>query len=211
MSDSAAPNTDLSVLVRATIEKLRAKLLDLTLSNRLLNFKPSEKSKTHIRIVNEIPEMLLSKLEAGKELEFTWIEEPDTEPDDERTREFIEEFKRAETTDTLYLEQLEKLGKRPSRRQISSLLRGLRDRVRLSLGLDPRVKPSVAERARELGINPSYDLPRDISGPADGRSDLKIQTLLYRENMEIKLAAIRESDKTLLDDAGVNALYATFG
>jgi very-short-patch-repair endonuclease/DNA polymerase III delta prime subunit len=211
MGDTATPRTDLSALVRATIEKLRAKLLDLTLSNRLLNFKPSEKSKTHILIINEIPEVLFARLEAGKELEFAWIEDPDVEPADERTTEFIEEFKRAEISDTLYLEQLEKLGKRPSRRQISNLQRGLRDRVRLSLGLDPRVKPSVAERARELGINPSYDLPREVDRPTDVRSDSKIQTLLYRENMEIKLSAIREADKTLLDDAGVNALYAAFG
>jgi len=202
---------DYAELVRATIEKLRAKLLDLSLSNRLLNFKPSEKSKNHIRIIEEIPETLFAKLEAGKELNFAWIEEPDQEPADEKTQEFIEEFKQAEKADTLYLEQLEKLGKRPSRRQISNLQRGLRDRIRLSLGLEPRIKTTVAERARELGINPSYDLPREIAGQIGARSDLKIQTLLYRENMEIKLSAMREADKTLLDDAGVNALYAAFG
>jgi very-short-patch-repair endonuclease len=211
MDNTAAPRDDFSTLVRATIEKLRTKLLDLTLSNRLLNFKPSEKSKTHIRIINEIPEILFAKLEAGKELEFTWIEEPDVEPADERTRAFIEEFERAETTDAVYLEQLEKLGKRPSRRQLSNLQRGLRDRVRLSLGLDPRAKPSVAERARELGIDPSYELSRELGAPTVARSDSKIQTLLYRESMESKLSAIREADKTLLDDAGVNALYAAFG
>jgi very-short-patch-repair endonuclease len=212
MSDAAGtPHRDFSSLVRAMIERLRAKLLDLSLSNRLLNFKPSEKSKTHILIVDEIPEILFGKLESGKELEFAWIEEPDMEPPDERTREFVEEFKQAETSDIIYLEQLEKLGKRPSRRQISNLKRGLRDRVRLSLGLDPLVKPTVADRARELGINPNYDLPREAGGETATRSDSKIQTLLYRENMEIKLSAIREADKTLLDDAGVNALYATFG
>jgi hypothetical protein len=152
MSDAAAPHSDLAGLARATIEKLRAKLLDLSLSNRLLNFKPSEKSKTHVLIVDEVPERLFSKLEADKELEFVWIEEPDVEPADERTQEFIDGFKQAKATDAVYLEQLEKLGRRPSRRQLSNLERGLRDRVRLSQGLDPRVKISVAERARELGM-----------------------------------------------------------
>src|SRR5713226_545215 len=121
MGAAGASHTELRGLVRATIEKLRTKLLDLSLSNRLLNFKPSEKSKTHIRIIDEIPEILFEKLEAGKELEFAWIEEADVEPADERTREFIEGFKHAKTTDTIYLEQFEKLGKRPSRRQISNL------------------------------------------------------------------------------------------
>jgi very-short-patch-repair endonuclease len=211
MIESSAPNSDLKGLVRATIEKLRLKLLDLTMSNRLLNFKPSEKSKSHIRVIDAVPEVLFEKLEAGKELEFVWIEEPDLEPADERTREFVEATKAAKTTDAVYLEQMEKLGKRPSRRQLSNLERGLRDRVRLSEGLSPRVKPSVADQARELGMDPSYDLPMNTENHTRVHSDSKIQTLLYRETMEAKLSAIRESDKTLLDDAGVNALYAAFG
>jgi len=211
MGDAGHPHADFTALVRAMIEKLRAKLLDLTLSNRLLNFKPSEKSKSHIRIVDEMPENVFAKLDAGKELEFAWIEEPDVEPSDEQSSEFRKEFKEAKKNDSIYMEQLEELGKRPTRRQISNLERGLRDRVRLSLGLSARVKPSVVERAQELGIDPSYDLLHDLGTRTGSRSDSKIQTLLYCENMEIKLSAIREGDKTLLDDAGVSALYATFG
>jgi very-short-patch-repair endonuclease len=211
MPEIGTQNSDLKSLVRATIDKLRAKLLDLTMANRLLNFKPSEKSKSHVRVIEEIPEALFEELESGRELEFAWIEEPDLEPPDEHTQEFLEAVKDAKTDDTVYLEQLEKLGKRPSRRQLSNMERALRDRVRVSLGLDPRVKPSVAERARELGIDPNYDLPKDSEPRSPAHSDSKIQTLLYREAMEAKLAAIRENDKTLLDDAGVNALYAAFG
>lgn len=211
MNDSSAQTFELQSLVLATIGKLRTKLLDLTRANRLLNFKPSEKSKSHIRVVDEIPEVLFEKLESEKELEFVWIEEPDQEPADERSPTFLEALKDAKKIDGVYLEEIEKLGKRPTRRQISAAERGLRDRVRESLGLEPRMKPSVSDRARELGIDPSYDLPRDQGARSKAHSDEKIQTLLYREVMEAKLAAIRESDKTLLDDAGVNALYAAFG
>jgi very-short-patch-repair endonuclease len=211
MAESSAPNSDFRGLVLGTIEKLRAKLLDLTMANRLLNFKPSDKSKSHVRIVEEVPEALFEKLEGGKELEFVWIEDPELEPADERTREFSDAVKAGKTSDTGYLEQLEKLGKRPSRRQLAGLERGLRDRVRLSLGLPPRLKPSVADRARELGFDPNYDLPRDSGHRSRPHGDSRIQTLLYREVMEAKLSAIRETDKTLLDDAGVNALYAAFG
>jgi very-short-patch-repair endonuclease len=211
LGESGTPNSDFRGLVLGTIEKLRAKLLDLTMANRLLNFKPSEKSKSHVRIIDEVPEALFEKLEAGKELEFAWIEEPDLEPADERTREFVDTVKIGKTSDTLYAEQLEKLGKRPSRRQLANVERGLRDRVRLSLGLPPRLKPSVTDRARELGFDPNYDLPQDSGHRSRARGDSRIQTLLYREIMEAKLSAIRETDKTLLDDAGVNALYAAFG
>ena len=211
MAETGAPGSDLRGLVLGTIEKLRAKLLDLTMANRLLNFKPSEKAKSHIRVIDEVPEILFEKLEGGSKLEFAWIDDPDLEPADERTHEFLDGVKAGKTTDTVYLEQLEKLGRRASRRQIASVERALRDRVRLSQGLPPRVKPSVAERARELGFDPNYDLPRASGHRSRAHSDTKIQTLLYRESMEAKLSAIRESDKTLLDDAGVNALYAAFG
>jgi very-short-patch-repair endonuclease len=211
MGESSAPDSNFRGLVLGTIEKLRAKLLDLTMANRLLNFKPSEKSKSHVRIIDEVPEALFEKLEAGKELEFAWIEEPDLEPADERTGEFIDAVKTGKASDTVYVEQLEKLGKRPSRRQLANVERGLRDRVRLSLGLPPRLKPSVTDRARELGFDPNYDLPRDSEHRSRAHGDSRIQTLLYREIMEAKLSAIRETDKTLLDDAGVNALYAAFG
>jgi hypothetical protein len=79
------PGSNLKGLVLATLNKLRAKLLDLTMSNRLLNFKPSEKSRNHIRIIDEIPEVLFDKLEAARELEFTWIDEPELDPPDEGT------------------------------------------------------------------------------------------------------------------------------
>src|ERR1700692_1137083 len=53
------------------------------MANRLLNFKPSEKSKSHVRVIDEVPEALFEKLEAGKELEFAWIEVRDLEPAEE--------------------------------------------------------------------------------------------------------------------------------
>jgi Protein of unknown function (DUF4011) len=105
MPETGTQNSDLKGLVLATVGRLRAKLLDLTMANRLLNFKPSEKSKSHVRVIEEIPEVLFEKLESGKELEFAWIEEPDLEPLDERTQAFLEAVKDAKTTDTAYLEQ----------------------------------------------------------------------------------------------------------
>jgi very-short-patch-repair endonuclease len=198
-------------LVRATIEKLRAKLLDLTMANRLLNFKPSDKSKSHIRVIDETPEALFTRLESRKEMEFAWIDESDLESPEEMTPEFTNAVKLGKATDIEYLEQLEKLGKRPSRRQLSNLDRELRNRIRAVMGLSSRTKQSPADRARELGIDPSYDLPTNQRNSKQPRSDSKVQTLHYREVMEAKVSAIRENDKTLLDDAGVNALYAAFG
>src|SRR5262245_45689387 len=59
------------------IDELRRRLLDLSLNNQLLNFHPSEKSRRHIRIVDEVPSVLIEKLQAGKNLIFTPVEMPE--------------------------------------------------------------------------------------------------------------------------------------
>jgi very-short-patch-repair endonuclease len=199
-------------LVLVGIDKLRSKLLDLSMANRLLNFKHSEKSKTHVRIIDEIPEVLFANLDQHKKLQFAWIEESEIDPADEHTASFLDALAHAKQHDETYIQQKEKLRPKGTRRQLTKLDRALKDRVRGSLGLPARAERSVALRARELGIDPNYDLPLDIpSKPFRDRTDSTIQTLFYREVMESKLAALREGDKTLLEDAGINALYAAFG
>ncbi len=122
---------NLSGLVRAGIDRLRAKLLDLSMANRLLNFKHSEKSRTHIRVVDEIPEVLFGKLEDAKNLLFAWIDEPDSEPADERAPEFREALAGRKERDEKYLEERQKLRHGGTKRQISKLDRALRDRIRI--------------------------------------------------------------------------------
>lgn len=56
------------------LEKLRIKLLDLTLMNRLLNFK--EKSARVVRVVDELPDQLYTRLLEGKEFEFVPVALP---------------------------------------------------------------------------------------------------------------------------------------
>ena len=209
-ADSDHQDGSLRSLVHAGIEKLRAKLLDLSMANRLLNFKHSDKSRSHIRVIDEIPELLCDNLDQHKNLHFKWIEEPDSEPADEQNDAFQRAVSRAKESDQAYLEEKEKLGRHASKRQLAKFERALRDRVRLDFGLLPRTIPSISDRARQLGINPSYDLP-DAASPQPREPSLKVQTLFYREGMESKLATIREGDRTLLQDAGISALYAAFG
>jgi len=208
---TGAEPDDISRLVCAGIERLRARLLDLSLANRLLSFKHSEKSRTHIRIIDEVPEILFDKLENGNKLTFAWIDAPDPDLADEQTPEFRFALARKKESDATYLEQKRKLGRRASSRQLERIERELRDRLRRELGLPPVREQKITERAKELGIDPGYDLPEPVSDLPRKHADTKIQTLHYREQMESKLATIRDSDRTLLQDAGVNALYCAFG
>ncbi len=199
-------------LVRTTVDRYRSKLLDLSSRNPLVNFRHSERSRSHIRVVNEIPEILFAKLEAGRELTFEPVPDPILIPDEELAPDFEAALRKAKRTDEEYQGGLTKLGPNPSERQRRKLERQLRDRLRLELGLQP-FTPTLdpQARAREVGINPAFDLPRN-NGQTDRHfRDLDIQTLFFREDLDRKLSALRDSARVLLNDAGLNALYCAFG
>lgn len=199
-------------LVRVAVERYRSKLLDLSSRNPLVNFRHSDRSRSHVRLVNEIPEILFSKLEAGRELTFEPLPDPVLIPDDELTPIFETMLRKAKRTDEDYHEGSIKLGANPSERQKKRLERKLRDRVRLELGLapfSPTTDPQA--RARELGINSDYDLPRSNGQISRHLRDLKIQTLFFREDLDRKLSGLRDSARVLLNDAGLNTLFCAFG
>src|SRR3990170_4172114 len=58
------------------IRQLRQKLLDLSNRNRLLNFRHSERSRTHIRIIDNIPDVLYQRLAEGQPVTFKSLPEP---------------------------------------------------------------------------------------------------------------------------------------
>src|SRR6266403_382024 len=81
--------TTVDQLIREAIAKLRLKLLDLTNRNRLLNFKFTDASKKYVRVVDEIPGHLYSKLTGDNakdaRLYFAALPEPppdEVDPDD---------------------------------------------------------------------------------------------------------------------------------
>jgi Protein of unknown function (DUF4011) len=71
------------------IADLRRRLLDLRNSNRLLNFKFSDRTRTHVRIVDELPNVLYGNLIDGKKLTFVSLPDPEDEPEDEKSDEFF--------------------------------------------------------------------------------------------------------------------------
>jgi very-short-patch-repair endonuclease len=71
---ASPPSPPAQDFVAAALDKLRLRLLDLTLSNRLLNFKPTRKSS--LRVVDELPDVLWNRLQDGDELLFVPVAEP---------------------------------------------------------------------------------------------------------------------------------------
>ncbi len=194
------------------IDELRKRLLDLSLNNQLLNFRLSEKSRRHIRLVDEVPSQLIDRLQDGKHLIFTGVEMPDIEPEDEKTPEFQAALKIARAEDKDFAEAKAKLGIRPKRGALNAIERELRDRLRAARGMEPW-KPvrDVKKQAELLGISTSYDLAHAPENGKKGHTDDKLQVLFFPDDMDSKLSAIHATAQSLEKDAGIHALYLAFG
>ena len=198
------------------IERLREKLLDLSTRNRLLNFTHKEPSRQHIRIVDELPDLVFASLVDEKQLTFQAVPDPEDDFPEEQTPRFKSALRKAKLEDPLYLKAVEDLGPDPSTRSMRKLEVDLRNRVREQLGYFPR--PSAADRtaadvARSLGIDPSPDLPRPhpTAAPHTRHTDQFLQTAHFQERMDAVLSGINQEAKKALEEAGVNMLFAAFG
>ena len=208
--ETSQASTD--VFVRSVVQEYRTKLLDLTSRNPLISFRHSERSRSHIRIINEIPEKLFNKLVAGRELSFKPLPDPQLTPRDEDTPFFASSLRRAKAEDRAYRETLAELGPNASARQKQKVDRELRNRVRAKLGL-PTFQPTwdAVKRARELGVNPDYELAMPNGQTARRYGDSKIETLFFAEDLERKLSGLRDAARVLERDAGFNALFCALG
>ena len=68
------PSDSAPAEIVAGLDKVRARLLDLTLSNRLLHFRHTKRSS--LRVVDELPNVLWDRLSDGVEMTFQPVPEP---------------------------------------------------------------------------------------------------------------------------------------
>jgi len=208
-ADSAIPE-----MVKQGILKAREKLIDLSLRNGMLHYRHSETSSRHVRIVGEKPEFLVNGLASGYSLNVVPIPPVDTVPRDEDTDEFRAALRAAKDVDPEWLAAEDSRRATGSRRRFrdKAAERALRDRVRAQQGMPEwRVATDPKARARELGIDPSYDLPAAASAEQDERVDAKVQTLFFPDRLESKLTTIHTAARMLQEDAGISALYCAVG
>jgi very-short-patch-repair endonuclease len=205
-------------VTRRLLADLRTRLLDLRNNNRLLNFPFSERSRTHVRVIDELPDVLHNRLRDGKTLIFAALPQPAERADDEQTDEFQLALEAARISDQTYLRQVDELGEKDDITSVKGqrIERALRDRIREKLVMPPRSSRetmSAAEYATTIGLNPSYELPTpDPSGNNPRKhEDDKIQTLLFPDQMERKLSGLRDQTHTGLVEMGINTLFCAFG
>ena len=206
----------ISELVEKAIADLRVKLLDLSLRNRLINFKFSETSKKFVRVIDELPDELFTRLtdESAdpKKLYFQPLPEPDEATDPaESTQKFLAALDEARLTDPAYLAAVSN-GNGSDAEQVEETLKS---KVRADLGLVERGKGrkgiNLVSWAEENGINPSYDLPEPGGSENPAHHDNKIQTLLLPDALERKTSALREDARIAEQELGLSTLHAAFG
>ena len=205
-----------SEAARSAIEKLRMSLLDISNKNSLVRMRHSDKSKTHVRVIDELPDELLSRLENDRKLTFKALPPPPDVPEDEKTDAFLMALEEARQTDPTYREAVAKLDDdRLESKKGQEIERRLKDRVREQLGLGPRPHTdvmSIGEYARTRGFEPSYDLPEpDPTGNPAHHEDDEIQTLMLPEAMQRSLSGVLEQAKSALREMGTNTLYVALG
>ena len=120
-------------------QNLRERLVDCTRRNRLLHFKHTAKG-TMLRIVDEVPDLVLAKLQNDGRLRFKPLPDPDDEPADEHTPRFRVALTAARVMDEAYRTAIAALDQEdPSATAKQERIeRELRDRVRAELGFPPR-------------------------------------------------------------------------
>ena len=196
------------------IADLRMRLLDLSNSNRLLNYKFSNRSRRQVRLVDELPDKLIDKLKGGKRLTFKSLPEPDDEPEDEKSDEFLLALEQAKRSDEEYLSALGSLADDDEGEVSRRIERALRDRLRKTFAMpDRRLRDQIgrAEWARRSGIEPSFDLPLPTTELKESHLDWDLQTLLLPDEMEHTLSAINDQRRSSLQETGVNTLYLAIG
>ncbi len=210
-------SNDLAELVRQKIENLRPKLLDLSRRNPLISTKLGPRSNSHIRAVDELPDIMFFKLNNGQEMCLVPLPAIDDDPRDEGTRAFREALMDARLTDEQYVAEMESVDRDADEyldrtRQIE---RALKDRIRLALGMHERTQKNevnLVHHARINGITPSYELPSPDNEHKDGRhTDDNIQTLLLPNDLERKLNAITSKCRTWIQETGMNVLHVAYG
>ena len=209
-------------LVSQYLEQLRLRLLDITGRNRLLNFKFSERSRTQVRLVDQLPNQIFKKLEQGITIDsLPKHPEDPTDEDDDTFRLMLETLRDADEEYIAAVASLDE-AERDSE-DFQRIERELRDKVRNELGRPPRINTKSLNKtdyAKTIGINPDYDLPslqHEDSGqlaPQNypyNRQNNGLQTLLYPEELERKLAGLREGARKSIQEIGLNTLYLAFG
>jgi very-short-patch-repair endonuclease len=196
------------------VASLRKKLLDLSKKNPLISYKHSSRGGSHLRIVDERPDLLFAALNDDA-MEFEPLPGEEVVPPDERTPQFQIAYERGRLTDEAYLKATENLGDHEDdARAWQQAERELRKVIRKQLGLpafEYGKALDVIALAKAHGFDPSYDLKNSDEPLDDHHQDNHIRVLFTRNELEKQLKKIWEKYKSHARETGLHTLFLVFG
>ena len=212
-----APTPEAVAAARQKLEDLRERLVDLTNRNRFLNFTHRANARAQLRLVDELPDQIFSRLGRDKRpCRLAALPEPPDEPEDESSTVFLNALAEARETDQDYLDAMAAIeADEPDDPAAREALRALKDRVRALLGMDPwthgRAMPP-AEWARRNGITPEYELPAPGDFNVAGKHrDNDLQSLLFTDDLARRARNVIAEARRWREEKGVDALYLALG
>jgi very-short-patch-repair endonuclease len=179
--------------LRAALDRIRRKLLDLTLRNPLLNFTSR---RTAIRVVDDLPDQLYRDLVGGGGLKLRPI--PGASP---RRQPNLEPL---EGSPGFFGEQ-------------GGATAAPKSRARWGRGIgeNPHSETSLLEAARRAGVDPKLDLPihaAPAEQAADSRGrDRQVHVFHLPEQLAKIGGKLVNEARLLLEETGCNILQVSFG
>jgi Protein of unknown function (DUF4011) len=113
-------------MVRHGIQKAREKVIDLSLRNGMLNYRHSESSSRHVRVVHQLPSAVVECLASEKSIDLIPLPPVETIPRDEDADVFREALREAKAVDPEWLAAEDAKRAAGSRRRSNKRLRASR-------------------------------------------------------------------------------------
>lgn len=206
--------SDRSTLEVAVYQDLRERLVDRSRRNRLLHFRHGARAPI-LRVIDEALDYVLGHLRDDGRFRFRTLPDPESEPHDERTPTFRTALAQARLLDDTYRTTLAALDSddpsAPAKE--ARIERELRDRVRASVGLPPRIQRrgiDIMEYARSQGLDPSFDIKAPPQPAPAKHTDDWLQTLMFPDQLRARLASMNRNARAVEQETGVNTLHLAF-
>ena len=189
------------------LERMRMRLLDLSARNPLLNYTHPRGSS--LRIVDEVPTLVLDALLARRALRFAPLRAKDAPAPvaDPRPTAFVRRSRNGQPRPGAA--STESAGADAAGADADAAT----ERARREAARAARAQREEKLRALavELGIDPSYDLAAAPASDVARHGDSRLQTLLTPDELEGRLQKMQASAVTAIQESGANMLHLLFG
>ena len=198
------------------LKEERKKIIELGLGRNPLLSIPKKGSYLHV--IDEIPEQIFNKISISEEsMVFQSLPDIDQPLPREKKEDFKKKLEEFKSIDAEYRRDIANLDRKSETyvKEKQLVERRAIDCVRETLNLPPRTwdESDPEKHARDHGINPELvDLPGENQDHEDGRyKDNKIQTCLFKSNLDTLLRKLLNKMNQDKDQNGFNPLYIVYG